>query len=129
MDYKIYYKDRMACLEKLLRVNEEFLSKADDWESYDARLSERDVLIGQLGNLDAEYGEDAISCCSSSEIEAMNRILHLVLALDRDLVSAIENERRETLESMKAATMNKKVSVYGYTDTLNHGGRLLDRKE
>lgn len=33
MNYHKYYIDRKTCLEKLLRVNEEFLSHVDEWES------------------------------------------------------------------------------------------------
>ncbi len=35
MDYDKYYSDRMTCLEKLVRVNEEFLSHIENWEAYD----------------------------------------------------------------------------------------------
>lgn len=106
MNYHKYYIDRKTCLEKLLRVNEEFLSHVDEWESDNDRLAERESLIEKLHNLNSEYGSDALSHCSPEETTELEAKLHLILALDKDIVSAIEKDRLETLKSMKATTRN-----------------------
>lgn len=128
-NYSKYYNDRIACIRQAIRINEEFLSSADDWESYESFLDKRDNVIDRLKALDDAYGQGAILQCTKEQRDEMDDALNLVLALDKDITEAINKERMETLASMKATSVNKKIAGYGFANHTAQGGRLLDRKE
>lgn len=129
LDYNKYYMDRIACIRQAIRINEEFLGKIDDWESYTNYLDQRDNVISEMEDLDKSYGARAISNCTKEQINQMDHGLNLVLALDKDIAEAIDKERTKTLASMKTASINKKITAYGLGESISNGGRLLDRKE
>jgi hypothetical protein len=127
--YEKYYSERMSCLKKILRITEEFLGSVSDWESYENHLQKRELLIERLKQLDEAYGKDALSHCKDGDRAEMNNILNLILALDDDIASAIDEERIATLNSIKANIKELKITGYGYGSPPRQGGKLLDRKE
>lgn len=125
-DPNAYYTIKMDLLEQILSINEEFLSNAEDWESYEIHISKRESIIRKLQELDDTFGVDVIRCCSPSQISEMDRMLNLVLALDKDIIEAIDENRRQTLSSLKATVTEKKITGYG--EPVNQSGKYLDSK-
>jgi hypothetical protein len=124
-----YFESKMDIFARLIKVNEEFLSGVDDWESYDNHLSKRDDLIGELKELDDNYGQEIISSCSKEQRDELDNSLNLIIALDKDIASSMEKIRLETLDTMKSTTMTKKITDYAYGEPIEQSGRLLDYKK
>jgi hypothetical protein len=125
-DPNTYFTIKMDLLKQILKINEEFLSSLDNWESYETHLSKRETIIHKLQELDESFGKDVIRRCSDSQKSEMDRMLNLILALDKDIAAAIDEDRRQTLASMKATIKEKKITGYG--NPVNQSGKLLDRK-
>ena len=67
-----------------------------------------------------------IRCLSPSQILSNRCMLNLVLALDKDIIEAIDENRRQTLSSLKATVKEKKITGYG--EPVNQSGKYLDSK-
>lgn len=132
MDIQTYYEDRLELLKQLQKVNEDFLSSVESWESYEGHLNDRDELIAAVRDLDENFGRDKRKLLDEEKTREMDNILRLILALDRDITEALNRERRETLEAMKVTTRGKKLAGYGFGHGSSHGesqGKVLNTKE
>ncbi|MDI9493787.1 MAG: hypothetical protein QM289_04810 [Bacillota bacterium] len=126
-DPNSYYEIKMDLLKQILSINEEILSNPDDWESYKTHLSARESIIRKLQKLDDAFGVDVIRCCPRSQIVEMDRMLNLILALDKDIIAVIDENRQKILASLKATVREKKITGYG--NPVGHSGKYLDSKE
>ncbi|HZK01303.1 MAG TPA: hypothetical protein VFC96_00395 [Anaerovoracaceae bacterium] len=127
LDYNKYYEKRTACLKQMLRISEEMLGSKDKWESYDEHLSKKEILIGKLKSLDAVHRDDAATYFTDEMKNEMDNLLNLIIALDKDIMSAVEKDRSDTLKSLKTVTKGKKITRY--SNPSEEGGKFLDRKE
>ncbi len=126
-DPNSYYEIKMDLLKQILSINEEILSNPDDWESYETHLSARESIIRKLQELDDAFGVDVIRCCPRSQMVEMDRMLNLILALDKDIIAVIDQNRRKILASLKATVREKKITGYG--NPVGHSGKYLDSKK
>lgn len=62
----------------------------------------------KLQELDDAFGVDVIRCCPRSQIVEMDRMLNLILALDKDIIAVIDENRQKILASLKATVREKK---------------------
>lgn len=121
-----YYMNKMALLTQLLGTNEEFLSNLGNWESCEEYLLRRDDLIQELQGLDESYGNEVIASCTTSQKSELDRMLNLILAVDKDITASMHKERQEALSAMKATVKEKKIT--GYENPVTVRGQLLDYK-
>ena len=125
-DHNKYFIHKIALLKRFLNISEEFLSNLEDWESYEDHLAKRDAVIDELQELDKTFGNEVIRSCSYSQRQEIDRMINLVLAVDKDIAVSIDKSRQQTLESMKTTIMEKKIT--GYVNPVTAHGNFFDHK-
>ena len=103
----------MDLLKQILSINEEILSNPDDWESYKTHLSARESIIRKLQELDDAFGVDVIRCCPRSQIVEMDRMLNLILALDKGYHRGHRRKPPEDPCFFKRLQSGEKITGYG----------------
>ncbi len=124
-----YHLRKMALLKQMLRINEEFLSTIEDWEAYDVHLSKREEILKNIARLNNGPGAGAIESCSDSQKRDVTNMVNLILALDDDIITRINEGRSETLEFMRNNAVSKKITGYGYNGPEGQSGKFLDYRE
>jgi hypothetical protein len=122
-----YYQKKMSILTRLLNVGEKLLSSLKDWESYNLHLAKKDALIEELKELEEGQESVNISRCTDAQRIEINRMIDLILALDKDIVKSIKKAQNQTLETIKTVTAKTRICEYG--ETAKCSGKLLDYRK
>ncbi|HPO04876.1 MAG TPA: hypothetical protein PLV37_05115 [Bacillota bacterium] len=124
-----YYSNKMVFLKQYLHISEELLSSIENWESYDIHLAAREAVLEDLQELEEAYSSEDAHSCTEDEKDRIDQMISLILALDKDIAASISDIRLKTLESIKTAAMEKRITDYGYGDQTDQSGRLFDYKK
>jgi len=126
-----YTHKRTCLLEEWVRVNEEFLSAAENWEEYDHFLGRRDAIIDEIRALDLVYLPSVLPLIAAGDIDRMNSLVRLLSALDSDIANAMRTQRDGTLQAIRSMVKTEKCAQYSYGSLANREaeGRFVDRRE
>ena len=123
-----YFLQKIQLLKQCISLSEELLSSLEDWESLNEILAKRGAVIQQLQNLDQSFGEKAMHSCSEVQKSEINRLVSLILALDRDASKLIKEEQTNLMSAIKINRKEQKIFNYKI-NTATESGSRLDYKE
>ena len=128
MDSKEYFEQKRDLLQACISLSEEILSSIGDIETVNTLLEERAEKISLLQKLDDHRGKAMMDFLSTEEKSKINQMVSLLLSLDRDTLSKLQQEQAELKKLMRANTQNHK--LINYTGKhVQTSGRLLDKKK
>lgn len=127
MDSQDYFERKKNLLNECISMSEDMLSDYSDIDSINSILSIRSEKITALQELE-DASKNGVGLLSETQKAQINRIIDLLLDLDRDVEKKIKTAQSELKNEMKINTQNQKLISY----TGKHipvSGRVMDYKK
>ncbi|MBR0597508.1 flagellar protein FliT [Sinanaerobacter chloroacetimidivorans] len=116
-----FYSRKMALLKQCLTLSEELMSSLDNWESLDDILYRRNKIIEEIQLMESASDGELLLGLSDEQNKEIDRLIKLILDLDRDTGKLIRKEQDTILESIKSNVQQQKMMQYGSQSMSQYG--------
>ncbi len=123
-----YFRQKKSLLEQCLALSEELISSIESWESVPDVMARKEAAIMNLKDLEDSIDSGVKASLSQEMKQELDRMIHLILALDQDTANLIRREQLEIKGSLKANIQGQKLMQYAQTHEIPSGTKLDYKK-
>ncbi len=123
-----FVENKIFLIKKCIGINKDLMDAGDDVDSITSLIEQRGLVLKTLEDLSATTDPSIVNGCDQKQKDSINRMLTLLLDLDKELMAAMSETKSRMIASIKSNVNNRKVLNYASMD-VNSSGTFLNLKK